>query len=605
MTVRKYNATDISVASMMEGVRSNPGMYVGDVDAAGTLQCFSEAMQNAVDEMRECGGGRVLVCVRGKRVTVADEGRGIPVDIHPKTGRSAVETVLTHVHAGGKNASKTAYGSRTFGVHGVGISAVNALSERFTAWTFRGAWWRIDLRRGAVVRELRRADPPFPWRRGTIVSYELDETILREPLSLRSVRHYCNIVRHFDPIDVSYSDDERSATLERREPKALLDKSLRADDSELILGPVDFNAGGVRAVLAWTRASDASILAHVSGAPVPVGTHVQGLEDAVREAFAAVRAKSSGDPTVGLRAVIDVSVDRPSFSGQVKTALRTPAARRAVREATLKPLSKYLKANKVAALEVLDHAAKIGAIEERSSELKKLAKAAKSTQGSLSFPKGFVGAFSYPAEKRELYICEGRSASGSAEYAKLPHQEVLPLRGKMANVVSKKGALASNEVIAGMFRCVGYDPRDPDKKLRVGRVIMLPDADDDGDHIAVLMMTVFHRAMPRLIAEGRLFLCDAPLFEATDSRGEKVLGDNLAEMKKRGGTLRDVSRMKGWGGCPVPLLRSVAFDPATRRLIRVLPPSDAESRGLSELMGADSGARKALLESDARDRSSD
>src|SRR5271166_2932230 len=143
---RKYESGSIEVLSEMEGVRRHPGVYVGDIDANGTLQCFNEIIQNAVDETREVGGGRILVRVSGDVVLVADEGRGIPIEVHEKTGVSALETVLTRLHAGGKSGKgKTAYGDRTFGLHGVGLSAVCALSLHMSVWTFRrGCWWRLD-----------------------------------------------------------------------------------------------------------------------------------------------------------------------------------------------------------------------------------------------------------------------------------------------------------------------------------------------------------------------------------------------------------------------------------------------------------------------------
>ena len=152
---RQYDAKSISVLSQLEGVRSHPGMYLGDIDASGSLQCAKEILQNCTDELKECGGGTIKVVIRGKNVTVADDGRGIPVDVHPKTKKSAIETVLTRLHAGGKSGAKTAYGGNTIGVHGVGASVVNAVSSRLTAWSFRnGKWWRIDFAEGVDALEV-------------------------------------------------------------------------------------------------------------------------------------------------------------------------------------------------------------------------------------------------------------------------------------------------------------------------------------------------------------------------------------------------------------------------------------------------------------------
>ena len=146
MARRAYDANSINVYTTMEGVRAHPGLYLGDIDAIGTLQCLREILNNSTDELEECGGGIIKVLISGKQITIADEGRGIPVDIHAKTKLTAIETVLTRLHAGGKSGDKTAYGKRTIGVHGVGASVVNALSIKMTAWSYRnGKWWRIDF----------------------------------------------------------------------------------------------------------------------------------------------------------------------------------------------------------------------------------------------------------------------------------------------------------------------------------------------------------------------------------------------------------------------------------------------------------------------------
>ena len=412
---RRYSAEDISVLSAMEGVRRAPGMYVGGTGAEGTLQCVSEVIQNSKDELIECRGGLMRVVVSGDVVTVADEGRGIPVDVVAKTGKSALETVLTHIHAGSKSGDKTAYGARTFGVHGVGVSAVCALSSSLTAWSFRsGKWWRIDLSEGRVTEGLRRSKPPFAWRRGTIIRYRLDSSLMPAALPLQSLRQYLNILRHFDPLNIEYSDGNRTLRMKPRRPQDLLEGRVRAANVETLLGPVDFNVGGVRAVLAWTTAGDCDLQAHVAGSPVNHGTHVQGLEEAVAEAFAAAggRAAKGVDARLGMMALLDVSVDCPSFSGQVKNVLKTASARSQVHDALLAPLQKFLRKNRAALAAVVEHATKIGAIDSKSRELKNLARAVKGPQTRLSFPPGFIGAFSFPPEKRELYIVEGESAAG-------------------------------------------------------------------------------------------------------------------------------------------------------------------------------------------------
>ena len=207
-----------------------------------------------------------------------------------------------------------------------------------------------------------------------------------------------------------------------------------------------------------------------------------------------------------------------------------------------------------------------------------------------------------PPDRIETYIVEGDSAAGSSKDAKFSNQEILPLYGKMANVIAKRGAAKTNERVGGILRALGYDPMRPERPFRTGKVILLADADDDGDHISVLLMTVFWEIVPRLVTEGRLYLVDAPLFEAVTASGNRVMGSNLAMMTRDHGRLNRVNRMKGWGGCPIPLLRQFAFAPESRKLLKLNPPNAKEARGLTALMGADAAARKDLLDVSAEGR---
>ena len=218
-----------------------------------------------------------------------------------------------------------------------------------------------------------------------------------------------------------------------------------------------------------------------------------------------------------------------------------------------------------------------------------------SNSSTLALPKDGVWALGYPAQRRELFLMEGTSASGTAVDAKMPWQELLPLRGKLPNVLRKKAKLLTNDIVRNIIAGVGFDPRNPNRPTRVGRVIILSDADDDGRHIRCLLIAFLYTVMPELIIQGKVSLMDAPLFEAMDSRGNKVSGDSITEMERRYGNLTQVNRMKGWGGCDVPLLRSIAFDPATRRELVLLPPTEAEAKQFRLLLGDDPSARKALL----------
>lgn len=597
---RHYNAGSISVLDEMEGVRTNPGMYLGDVDSNGTRQCFNEIWQNATDEATECGGGRVRIVIRGDTVTVADEGRGIPVEIHPKSKISTLTTVLTRLHAGGKTSGKSAYGSRTIGVHGVGASVVNALSSYMRVLTSRaGKWYSVEFSRGRIVHDVCISKPPGGrWARGTIVEYRLDKSILNAPLDVKAVRSLCDIGRHFSPVTVELDLNGTKEVLEPRRPQQLLERIIRKTGDEIILGPVSVSVSGIRLIAAWTKSPDCRIQAHVAGASVPSGTHVQGLEDACRVALQTVAgrtAKGVEDATVGLVAVLDVSVDQPAFSGQAKNTLRTKAMRRIVREAVTPLLTKFMKANRAGALQIAEHAAAVNAIDREYKERRKLSKDTKGVRGKLSLPKGLVAALAFPASKRELYIVEGTSAKGTGKYAKEPWQEILPIRGKLPNLFKRKKDVGANEIVNDVIRAIGYDSARPDRPLRVNKIVLLVDADDDGDHIACLLLVLILKRMPELLRDGLIYLVDAPLFEAQSKDGTMVSGDVLADMERKYGKLSHVNRMKGWGGCEVPLLNAVAFNPATRRLLQVSSPTMEEKTKFEQLLGSDTAGRKELL----------
>jgi DNA gyrase subunit B len=413
--IRKYNANSITVYSAIEGVRKSPAMYLGDIDSNGTLQCIKEILQNAVDETRECGGGKIVVKIKGKQIIVADEGRGIPIEIHSQTNKTTLETVMTHLHAGGKTGNKIAYGKNVIGIHGVGASVVNALSNSFCVWSYRvKKWWRIDFERGIVVKKIYQSKPPFKWSKGTIVSFRIDDSIIKSPLNLLHVRQMCSLVRYFSPVDIDYSDDEKSYFMVRKEPENLLHSFIKKENLENFIEPISINVNEVRVVACWTNATDTKIDAYVSGAPVASGTHVQGLEQGLINAIQNVAnrdSKKCSNPLIGLRAVLDVSVDQPSFSGQNKTKLLTASVRKQVIEAIVKPVIAALKKQKDGVSQMLAHATRIAEIDAHSATMKKVAKIA-DTKSKLSFPKGFIAALSFPPERRECFLVEGKSAGG-------------------------------------------------------------------------------------------------------------------------------------------------------------------------------------------------
>lgn len=616
---KRYDSSSIEVFEGLDGVRKHPAMYLGAIGSRGHYQCFKEIGDNGNDEVNATRGDKRLYVRFNQKtgfVIVADTGRGIPVDLHKKTKLSGVETVLTRLHAGaksGKSSSETAYGKRKAGVHGVGASVVNALSEKMEVWTRRdGWWWHIAFAKGKTVSRLNKMKslpkdvvPPNKWpKRGTIVRYRIDETVLAGNMEPGDLLAWCDLTRYFSAatieVDIVGGETKVSKVFEPKTPQALLRRRLKQQGLTSDYDPIVISSGDVRLVMTWTGSAFSNLYGSVSASPTSGGTHMRGLEAAVKEAFEkqVKRVSKKGvkvDATVGMLAVLDVSVDQPSFEGQAKDRLASKHAFSVVKEAVLPVLKKWARRNKDAVKKIVEHAHTINKIDVDAKNKKAAARETRQRGGRLSFPKGFRAATSFAPEKRETYLVEGNSAGGTAKMACMPWQEVLPLRGKIANVVRDGSKALTNEVVQGIVTVTGYDLRNPQKKLRTGKLILLTDADHDGDHITVLLLAVIQKIMPELIEQGRVFIVDAPLFEA-QSGDEIVLGNSLAEMQKKHGRLTKVNRMKGWGSCDAPLLKQVAFDPDSRRLIRVEAPSKDNAKEFELLMGHDTNSRKKLLE---------
>lgn len=605
----KYDSSSIQVFEGLDGVRVHPAMYLGAVGRRGHYQCAKELFDNCNDEVIASRGERRIHIVfdsKKQTLTVADTGRGIPVDLHKKTKLPGVETVMTRLHAGaksGKSSADTAYGKRKAGVHGVGASVVNALSSEFEVWTRRdGAWWHIAFSQGKTTQKLSKAKrPPIDWpKRGTVIRYTIDQSVLPGELHEEDLAAWCDMTRFFSPTTITLEVvGGKTKTFEPKTPQALLRRHLKRSGFEQACDPVVVQSDGIRLIMTWTSADEAHVFGSVSASPTSGGTHMRGLDAAIREAFekATKRGTKKGakiDPTTGLFAVLDVSVDQPSFEGQAKDRLASKTAFALVRGAVAPALKKWMRRNKASVKNIVEHAREIHKIDSEARNKKKAARETRQKGGRLSLPKGFKAATSFPAEKRETYLVEGNSAGGTAKMACMPWQEILPLRGKIANVISDGSKALTNEVVQGIISAVGYDLRNPQKKLRTGKVILLTDADHDGDHITVLLLSVMHKVMPELVNNGRVFIVDAPLFEA-QAGDETVLGNSLAEMQKKHGKVTKVNRMKGWGSCDAPLLKQVAFSPDSRQLLRVSPLSKENAKEFELLMGKNGDGRKRLL----------
>ena len=638
-----YSAADIEVLEGLEPVRRRPGMYVGGTDESAYHHLASEIIDNAMDEA--VAGHARIIDVRlepGDWLTVRDDGRGIPVDPHPKFPKlSALEVILTTLHSGGKFGGKVY--ATSGGLHGVGSSVVNALAERLEVEVVRDrALWRIAFARGHVIKPLERADPPRGRGRGTQFRFRPDPSIFPavhfDPARLyRLCRSKAFLFRgvelrwHCDPsLLAGKTDIPAEATLHfpggLRD--SLIDEIGEGDRvAELWAGDADLPAtngtpnGRLEWALCWQDA-DATGFLHSFCNTVPTpqgGTHEAGLRAALLKGLRAWgehrRDKRAGllaaeDVLGTLAAKLSLFIREPQFQGQTKEKLTSPEAARLVEGSLRDRFDHWLAGNPAQADALLAFTVERAEERKRLRDLKDTPR--KSATRRLRLPGKLTDCTRENAAETEIFLVEGDSAGGSAKQARNREtQAILPLRGKILNVASASTEkLRANAELRDLIEALGCgagDRFDP-ARLRYGRVIIMTDADVDGAHIASLLMTFFYRELPALIAGGHLYLAQPPLYRLTHG-GKSVYAMDDADLERRrkrdfkSGSKIEVSRFKGLGEMPPADLKRTTMDPAHRTLLRVEAHKETmpETNALVDsLMGRRPELRFAFIQERAR-----
>jgi topoisomerase-4 subunit B len=626
-----YSARDIEVLEGLEPVRRRPGMYIGGTDESALHHLAAEIIDNAMDEAVAGHASFIEVTLEsGNRLSVRDNGRGIPVDPHPKfRNLSALEVILTTLHSGGKFGGKAYHTSG--GLHGVGSSVVNALSESLEVEVARDrVLWRQSYARGKPLTPLVNAGP-VQNRRGTLVRFKPDPEIFGSAtFSPGRLYRLCRSKAYlFRGVEIRWScdptlipaKDETPAHAVLHFPGGLRD-SLADDingaacilpiwsgEAELPASTGGESPGRIEWALACLEDGEGFLHSYCNTVPTPQGgTHESGFRSALLKGVRAWgeqrgnrrAAQVMAEDLLGpLAAKLSLFLRDPQFQGQTKEKLTSPEAARLVETALRDRFDHFLAGDPATADNLLAFAIERAEERLRRRELKETPR--KSATRRLRLPGKLADCTLEDAARTEIFLVEGDSAGGSAKQARdRATQAVLPLRGKILNVASASPEkLRQNQELKDLIEALGcgVGERFDRSRLRYGRVIIMTDADVDGAHIASLLMTFFYRELPDLIRHGHLFLAQPPLYRLTQGAKTIYAMDDADRDRKlhqfKPGAKVEISRFKGLGEMPPAALKDTTMDPQRRTLLKVLARPEERARN-SELVESLMGRRPEL-----------
>lgn len=615
--MNKYDASDIEVLEGLEPVRLRPGMYIGGTDEKAWHHLPVEIMDNSIDEAVAGFAKKIVVnLIDSKTIEITDDGRGIPVDEHPKyPGKSALEVILTTLHSGGKfnnNVYKT-----SGGLHGVGSAVVNALSSKMIVTVSRdGFEWQQTFSRGKTTSPITKIAPTKA--HGTRVRFTLDDKIFGENAIFKPVKIYrmaraksflsrgVKIEWHCNPAllteDMNIESDKVFYY-----PNGVADFVAEKTDSKprilpkIFSGSIDFPDDSGRVEWALTVLTDENGAASDDGffasycntiATIDGGTHESGFKSAITKGLKAYGDKVNNKAAASIigedvfdsvAAIVSVFYKNPQFLGQTKEKLSNPEIARYTENALRDPWEMFLASDPKTANALLDFVVNLANARIKTKQVKDVAR--KTPTKRIRMPSKLADCSKHGVDGTELFIVEGESAGGTAKQARdRATQAIMPLRGKVLNVLSNSDErFSANKELNDLIDIIGAGTAKDwnDDKLRYEKIIVMTDADVDGSHIASLLMAFFYQYMPQLIYGGHLYLSCPPLYKLTCGTESIYVGtdEELEDLKNNKYKHKkiEISRFKGLGEMMPNQLKETTMSPKTRRLIRVdLPPKTEE-----------------------------